>query len=53
MLYYYWSRRGIRPSDIHNMPPGEQLLVRAFFEYEMDEREKLAKSGMFVSMNAI
>lgn len=45
MLYYYWSRRGIRPSEIYNMPPGEQLLIRAFYQHEQEERERLMKTG--------
>lgn len=45
MLYYYWSRRGIRPSEIYNMPPGEQLLIRAFYEYEREERGRHEKGG--------
>ncbi|WP_167336430.1 hypothetical protein [Paenibacillus tyrfis] len=45
MLYYYWSRKGIRPSVIHNLPPGEYTLIRAFYEYEHEEREKVYASG--------
>ncbi|WP_442601724.1 hypothetical protein [Paenibacillus sp. KN14-4R] len=45
MLYYYWSRKGIRPSEIHNMPAGERHLLRVFYEMELEEREKLAKLG--------
>ncbi|CAH0121049.1 MULTISPECIES: hypothetical protein [unclassified Paenibacillus] len=45
MLYYYWSRKGIRPSEIHNMPAGERSLIRAFYELELEERERLARTG--------
>lgn len=37
MLYYYWTRHGIRPSVIYDMPPGERRLVRAFFEFDREE----------------
>ena len=37
MLYYYWTRHGIRPSVIFNMPPGELLVIRAFYEHERAE----------------
>jgi len=45
MLYYYWSRKGIRPSEIYGMAPGEQLLIRAFYEAELEERDRLARTG--------
>ncbi|WP_198957423.1 hypothetical protein [Paenibacillus selenitireducens] len=45
MLYYYWSRKGIRPSELHNLPAGEQWLIRVFYEMEMEERERIAKTG--------
>ncbi len=37
MLYYYWTRHGIRPSVIYNLPPGELLVIRAFYEHEREE----------------
>ena len=30
MMYYYWTRHGIRPSVFYGMPPGERLVIRAF-----------------------
>lgn len=44
-MYYYWSRKGIRPSEIYNMPFGERLVVRAFYEEEIREKERIAKAG--------
>ena len=43
MLYYYWTRHGIRPSVIYTMPPGERMLVRAFYEYEREDVNELIK----------
>lgn len=37
MMYYYWTRHGIRPSVFWAMPPGERLVIRAFFEHEREE----------------
>lgn len=45
MMYYYWSRKGIRPSVFHNMSPGELTVVQAFYEKEIEEKNKLANSG--------
>ncbi|MBD8500742.1 MULTISPECIES: hypothetical protein [Paenibacillus] len=54
MLYYYWSRKGIRPSIIQSMSAGERHLIRAFFEMELEERHKAAKTGnVFVTMSAL
>lgn len=44
-MYYYWTRHGIRPSVIFGMPPGERLMIRAFFEYEREDIEKALKSS--------
>lgn len=46
MMYYYWSRKGIRPSVFYNMSPGEQIVVRAFFEEEIKEKERMGKAGV-------
>ncbi|WP_432662441.1 hypothetical protein R9X47_18110 [Wukongibacter baidiensis] len=46
MMYYYWNTKGIRPSVLYNMPKGELLLIMAFYEEEMKEREKMMKSSM-------
>lgn len=40
MMHYYWVKHGIRPSVFYNMPKGEQLVIRAFFERELEEREE-------------
>ncbi|MCG7410125.1 hypothetical protein MH117_22175 [Paenibacillus sp. ACRRX] len=54
MLYYYWSRKGIRPSIIQSMPAGERHLIRAFYEMEQEDREKMAKTGqVWITMPAL
>jgi hypothetical protein len=40
MLYYYWVTKGIRPSVLANVPCGEKLIIRAFYEKEIDEQKK-------------
>jgi len=39
-MYYYWRRKGVRPSVFYNMSHGEKIVVRAFYEYEIKERSK-------------
>ena len=46
MLYYYWTRHGIRPSVIYNLPPGELLVIRAFYEYERTEVNETLRKNM-------
>lgn len=46
MQYYYWSRKGIRPSVFSNMSYEEKLVIRAFFEIEVEEIEKRSKAGV-------
>lgn len=46
MMYHYWKTKGIRPSVFYTMPKGEQLMIRAFFELEIDERNENIKKGM-------
>ncbi len=49
MLYYYWTRHGIRPSVIYNLPPGELLVIRAFYEHEREDvKAALAKSQNYL-----
>lgn len=46
MMYYYWNTKGIRPSVLHDMPRGELLVIMAFYEEEMKERERIIKSNL-------
>lgn len=46
MMYHYWNTKGIRPSVLYNMPKGELLLIMAFYEEEMKERERIMKSNI-------
>lgn len=40
MMYYYWKEKGIRPSVFYSMPIGERLIVQAFYENEIEEKNK-------------
>ncbi|WP_162265468.1 hypothetical protein [Abyssisolibacter fermentans] len=46
MMYYYWNTKGIRPSVLYNMPKGELLLIMAFYEQELKDREKMMKAEL-------
>jgi hypothetical protein len=37
MMYWNWKKRALRPSVFYSMPRGEQIILQAFFEIEMDE----------------
>lgn len=43
MMYYYWVEHGIRPSVFYNMSSGEKLVVRSFYEKEMEEKYEKIK----------
>lgn len=51
MMYWNWKKRGVRPSEFYKMSKGEQLILRAFFEYEVDEelqkQKIMAEKGVF------
>ena len=40
MMYYYWKHKGIRPSVFYAMPRGELLVLQAFYEREIEERNE-------------
>ena len=42
-MYYYWEKDGTRPSVFYNMPSGELKIIMAFFENEIEEKEKKEK----------
>lgn len=51
MMYWYWTKKGIRPSVFYSMPRGELRLIQAFFELEMEEdvkRREMAAGGKFM-----
>lgn len=48
MMYHNWTRHGIRPSVIYSMPPGERLLIRAFFEREREDIDQALHSARSV-----
>lgn len=39
IMYYAWSKHGIKPSEIYNMSHGEKSLIRAFYIIEMEQRK--------------
>lgn len=43
MMYYYWTRHGIRPSTFYEMSPGELQLIRAFYQYDREHIEETLK----------
>lgn len=43
-MYYYWKHKGIRPSVFYSMPKGELTVIQAFYEKEIEERDKLLKA---------
>ena len=45
MMYYYWTKKAVRPSVLYNMPKGELLVVQAFFERELEERAETIKNA--------
>lgn len=43
MMYYYWKTKGIRPSIFYQMSKGEQVVIRAFFEKELEEKNEMIR----------
>jgi len=42
-MYYYWKRKGIRPSVFYSMSRGELLVIQAFYERELEDNAELNK----------
>lgn len=40
MMYWYWKKKGIRPSVFYTMPKGELKLIQGFFRMELEEEIK-------------
>lgn len=40
MMYYYWKEKGIRPSVFYSMPIGERMIVQAFYQNEVEEKNR-------------
>lgn len=40
MMYYYWKHGRIRPSVFYQMPRGELIVLQAFYEKEVEERNE-------------
>ena len=45
MMYYYWKHRGIRPSVFYSMPRGELMVLQAFYNREIEERNEAIKNS--------
>ena len=45
MMYYYWKHKGIRPSVFYAMPKGELIVVQAFYEAEVAEKNEMIKQS--------
>lgn len=39
-MYYLFREHHITPGAYYRLPPGEQRVLRAFFEYDMEARKK-------------
>ena len=53
MMYFYWTRKGIRPSFFYELPKGELALIRAFYEEyveELSKNESMCPMMMFQGM---
>ncbi len=40
LMYYLFKEKNIIPSSYYNLLQGEKVIIRAFFEKDMDERQK-------------
>ena len=45
MMYFYWKYKGIRPSVFYSMPRGELIVIQAFYEKEIEERNEYMKNA--------
>ena len=45
MMFYYWKSKGILPSVFYSMPRGELLVLQAFYEKEVEERNEMIKKS--------
>lgn len=43
MMYFFWVRHHLRPSDFIQAGYGEKIVLRALFLKEIEEDEKLQK----------
>lgn len=37
-MYYLFNEKNILPGQYYNLPYGEKVVVRAFFEFDMEQR---------------
>ena len=42
-MYYLFKEKNILPGEYYNLSLGEKLVIRAFFEFDMDIRSKNKK----------
>lgn len=39
-MYYLFKEKGIMPGDYYRMAPGDKVVIRAFFEKDMEIRAR-------------
>lgn len=39
-MYYLFKEHHILPGSYYNLPEGDKVVIRAFFEYDMELRKK-------------
>ena len=44
-MYYLFTRHNILPGSYYNLPPGDKVVIRAFFEKHMDELNNIHKDA--------
>jgi hypothetical protein len=37
-MYYLFKEKNIMPGSYYSLPPGEKVIIRAFFEKDMETR---------------
>jgi hypothetical protein len=45
MMYWYWKKKGIRPSVFYSMPRGELTVIQAFHIKEVEEHNEVMKQA--------
>lgn len=45
VMYNLFTRHHIRPGDFRNLPQGEQVMLMAFSDFEIDAQNKAIKEA--------
>ncbi|EHL05072.1 hypothetical protein HMPREF0322_04212 [Desulfitobacterium hafniense DP7] len=43
-MYYLFVEKNMTPGSYYNLPPGEKVMIRAFFEKHMESRSSRMKT---------